>query len=301
MISHSIRAVDNVATERIGLSDFTYAASIREKELMVERQLQPVLPVEYVTTIFDRFPNPVDRIDWNRKTQKIDNTGLFYVYIFFDTYIYLLLIGLLVFLFGIGFTAEKGRKRTLTFLVTQPLSRLNIIVGKTGISLVITFFIAIGSILLMILLGTIGNRFGDWNFPILFYETVNSEGEVHFISMGRYLIECAALFLGATVFLLILSFLMSLFFNNTMSTLAATLVVAIGGYLMSGSSVLSTLSHLSPFTYLNIGKIVNGEVAALLVNQSIQTPLGLGVFTISSIILLGLGMKWFQTKRMKVF
>ena len=71
------------------------------------------------------------------------------MYTFFDSFIYLILLGLLVFLFGAGFTAEKGRKRTLSLLVTQPLSKNTIFIGKTGIPMAVAFIIALGSILLM--------------------------------------------------------------------------------------------------------------------------------------------------------
>ena len=310
---HSIQFTDNRPTERIGLSDFTYKASIKEKEILAELQLKPVFAVQYLSTIYDHFPNPVDRLKWERETMKTDNTGLFYIYTFFDSFIYFILLGILVFLFGVGFTSEKGRKRTLSLLVTQPLSKNTIFLGKTVVSMVSAFIIALVSILLMGLLGTVGNRFGDWTFPVLYYDTPNvvqsagytgitaTEGGFHFIYMGRYLVESFALFLAALLFLIALSLMVSLFFNNMISAVTMTLIVAIGGYFISVIPTISAIAHFSPFTYLNIGKIANGEIATVLTNSSIQSFLGIGVLLLSSLVLLGAGLVWFQRKRTKAF
>ena len=124
-----------------------------------------------------------------------------------------------------------------------------------------------------------------------------SEGGFHFINMGRYLVESCVLFLAALLFLIALSLLMSVFFNHMISAVTMTLVVAVGGYALSSSSVLSAVAHLSPFVYLNIGKIANGEIATLLTNSSIQTIPGLVVLVISSFAILAAGMMWFQKKR----
>lgn len=284
------------------LSNFTFKASIAEKELLTKQNLEPVLPPEYLYTIYDDsyFSNSIDRIEKKRNNLKVDNTGLFTVYLFFNSYIYLLLLFILIFLFGAGFTTEKGKKYTLSLPETQPLARYNIFLGKSGVSVVLAIGMALGSILLMVVLGTADNRFGDWSFPVLHYDTDNSaditsmEGNFHFMNMGQYLLETTLLFLATLLFLMAITLFFSLFVNSMISSMIVTVILAAGGYYVSSSPFVSPIAYLSPFTYLNLGKIANGELAALFHNSSLHTGTGLFILLISSIILFGAGLIWFQ-------
>nr|WP_144922609.1 ABC transporter permease subunit [Paenibacillus bovis] len=293
------------------ISSFTSKASIAEKELLTKRNLKAILPSEYLYTFYDDayFPNPLDRLEQQRNTQKLDNTALFYLYIFFNSYSYLFLLGILVFLFGAGFTSEKGKKSTLNLLETQPLSRYKIYLGKYGISIMLTLTITVGCILFMTVLGTIGDRFGDWAYPILHYDTpdmidltnytgiIAQEGGFHFIDMGKYLLETILLFMSVLLFLISCSIFVSLIFNNMISSLALTLFLTIGGYFASIHLQAGSFAHLSPFTYINVGKIANGEIATILNNSSIQIWTGVSVLLVSSVISLLFGIVWYQKKK----
>ena len=307
---------DNMPTERGGLSDFTYMASVQENEWMIEHNLATIHNSNpyrlYTWTIYDKFISPLEQLKWNQDTRKVDKTGLFYIYTFFTTYGYFILIGLLLLLFGAGMTAEKGVKRTLTFLQTQPLTKSAIFLGKTSISMLLAVGIALLSIVCMVLLGTVSDRFGDWKFPVLYYDlpsVVDSEsytgflaeeGGFHFIYMGNFLLETGALFLAGLVFLIALSLAVSLFFNNAMGALLTTLILAVGGYVASSLPVFASIAHWSPFTYLNVGKIANGEMAIVLGNESVSTMLGLAALLIGTVLLVGAGTLWFRSKWMKV-
>lgn len=289
-------------------SNFTYKASIAEKRLLKKQNLEPVLPPDYLYTIYDDqyFPNQIDRIAKKRSSLKMDNTSLFNVYLFFNSYLYLLVLFLLVFLFGSGFTAEKGKKRTLYLLQTQPLSRFKIFLGKYVLSVALSLGMAIGIVLLLVIMGLVGNRFGDWNFPVLHYDMAKiakfaeyavisaQEGNFHFIKMGQYLLETIVLFLGTILFLISFTFLITLFVNSVITALISMCIVTLSGYFVSSSSFISPISFLSPFTYLNVGKIANGELATLFHNSLIQTWTGLIVLLVSSIILFGAALLWFQ-------
>ncbi|WP_115749448.1 ABC transporter permease [Oceanobacillus chungangensis] len=237
-------------------------------------------------------------IEWNKETQKVDNTGLFYVYTFFQSLIYLFPSLLLIILFGTGFAAEKWKVRTLYFLKTQPVSNFDLLMGKYMTSIAFTVGTSLGLIFLMVIIGTIGNRFGDWSFPVLYYETIRSstsiEGDFHFINMGNYLVETSILFLASLVFLLTLSIFLSLFFTNTISSVIATFILAIGLHIASNLPQTSFMAHISPFTYLNVGKIANGEMATLLNNHLIQPWIGIISLLASTIIILAFSFLWIQ-------
>ena len=302
--------IDNIPTERVGISDCTNKASVTEKELLAERQLPPVLNLEYVSTIHDKFPNPMDKLEWNRRTLKTDSTGLFYSYIFYNSNLYLLFLGILVMLFGVGFTEERGKKRTLSLLATQPLPKNTMYLSKAMTFVAVGFLTALSTLLLIVSAGTLGNRFGDWNFPVLFYDAdrvvqsanysgiVAEEGGFHFINMGRYVVEASALFLGAVLFILALAFLVSLFVNNTMASLLMTTVILVGGTILSASPPFASVAHLSPLTYLNVAKIPNGEMAALANNVSITMSVGVWVLLAGVFVVIVLGLLRFR--RMKL-
>ncbi|MCM3712350.1 ABC transporter permease subunit [Sporosarcina luteola] len=307
---NTVGVVDNRPTERIGISDFTNKASVAEKELLAERDLQPVFNLEYISTIHDRFPNPMDKLEWNRSTLKIDSTGLFYLYTFYNSNIFLVLLAVFILFFGIGFTEEKGKQRTISLIATQPLPKSVQYLSKMVLFVLAGFLTAGFALLFMTLLGTIGKRFGDWNFPVLHYDPesvlraanytgiVAEEGGFHFINMGRYVVESSILFIGVTLFVLALSFLISLFFNNTIVSLLVTSVILVGGAAASASSPLASIAHLLPFTYLNVANIVNGEAATLANNAFITSNLGICVLLIGTIMIMGCGVISF--KRMKL-
>lgn len=307
----------NYPTEKSGggLSDITFQASTEKIEWMMEHELQPVhnsyfLP--YTWTIHDKFISPMDQLKWYQDLRKIDNTGLFYVYTLFTTPSYLILMGLLVFLLGIGMTAEKGVKRTLTFLTTQPVRISGIYLSKTWISMLLAISIAVGSLFMMVLTGIIGNRFGDWKFPVLHYDPVRlveaenytgflaDEGGFHFMYMGKFLLETGALFLMGLLFLIAISHFFSLFFKHSMSSLFATFIVAVSGYAVSAFTPLSSIAHWSPFTYLNVGKIANGELAIVLENEEVTTISGVVALLVGTVILIGIGLVYARSRWMKV-
>lgn len=293
---------DNRVTEIGGISNFTIKASIEEKEYLASKHVEPVFSPAYVYTIHDRFLSPIEQLRWKEETMKVDTTGLFYIYSFFQSYYFLFPIVLLVFVFGMGYSMEKGRKRTLTVLTTQPISKYQLFLGKFNASLIVTIAITGCLILFMIGIGTLGNRFGDWNYPVLHYDTnqtvkadnysgiTSTEGGFHFIPMGDYLIKTILLFVSVIIFLLSLSIFCSLFSRNYMMTISITLIVTIGGYYGSSIPQLTNIMHLSPFTYLNVARIANGETAAVVNNGLIQTWMGLTVLIISIIFMIMLSM-----------
>lgn len=274
----------------------TYQASIDEKEILVKNNLKPILPSQYIYTIYNQFPNQMRKLEWQRENTRIDSSGLYTLYMFFNYYVYLLPLILFLFLFGLSLAKEKGNKRTLAFLETEPLPKLNIFTGKIAVSLILSIGISLGLILLLILLGTVFDRFGDWSFPILHYDldrvisTGNEEHHYHFITLGSYIVKTSLLFLAVSVFLIILSLFVSLFLNQMISSFGISTMIVLGGYFLSTSSIVGNYSHLSPFTYLNIGKITNGEIAYLVSNARVEVWTGISVLLSTSIVLLVAGV-----------
>ena len=96
------------------------------------------------------------------------------------------------------------------------------------------------------------------------------------------------LFLIATLFLISLSIFLSLFLKSQMGVFATTILIGVVGYVGS-NMLLIDKAHLSPFTYLNIPKIINGEFSALLNNPSITFQNGTMMLFASILILFFIG------------
>jgi len=152
----------------------------------------------------------------------------------------------------------------------------------------------------VVLVATILNRFGDWHYPILHYDSKSvtelptyagmkaMEGGFHFVSLGDYVVESVVLVLAVLVFFIVLSIFISLFVRGPLGVFSTVLVIGGAGYFAS-VHLLPDIAHLSPFTYLNVAKITNGEVATLVNNSGIHVLTGDIVLLVSTVLLIVVG------------
>lgn len=288
---------------RVTLGRFTKLVSIDEKHWLIERNIQPVLSGEFINTIHE-FWGLNTRIGWRgeqvRQEQwifentKIDNSGLFYLYLSYKNYLYFIPLLLLVFFLGGGISREKGKKPTLNLLKTQPLSEEKIFVAKAINGFLVSTLIILLLVTIIITVGTILNRFGDWDYPILHYnsyqETISDEYiglaaggyGYHFITLGKYLLNTTLLLIALNIFIISLANLLSTFLKRTMAILSSTVLMLVGGYWLTIKNPYQ-ISHLSPFSYVNIPQIVNGEMATRLNNPSFNVKTGIMILMVLSI------------------
>src|SRR5690625_7864895 len=109
-------------------------------------------------------------------------------------------------------TLKQISKLTLTYNKTQSIKNSSIYLSKTWHSIIVRKLITLGSWVVMILLGTLFNRFGDLKYTILFYDPpslleqenyngfVANEGGVHYITVGKYLLECGSVDVVGVIF-----------------------------------------------------------------------------------------------------
>ncbi|WP_350343407.1 ABC transporter permease subunit [Proteinivorax tanatarense] len=260
-------------------------ASIEEKKWLMEKDIQPVLAGELIpTTMFSRANE-----EWVERNTKIDNSGLFSLYLYFERYIYFVPLAIFLFLLGGGLASERNKKNTLNLLKTQPIAENKLFLGKLFNAKIVAVASCIAIFLVVVLVGTVFERFGDWQYPILNYDSI-AEVEAsdydghkvdiedftvgfHFMNLGRFLIESIVLFSFVAMFFITLSIFISLFLKREMSVLATTALIGAAGFALSQG--LTEMAHLSPFTYLNIPKIINGEIATTLNNPSVNLQTGI--------------------------
>lgn len=294
------------------LGKFTIDVSIAEKKWLIERNIQPVFSGEFVQTIFNHWPEGQvnEQKKWEEVNRKVDNSGLFTLYLFFDKYHHFVPMVLFLFLLGGGVAVERGKKSTLDFLMTQPVSGSNIFFGKLINSVTVALLSSIWIIFVVFLIGTIFNRLGDWQYPILTYDSAslanssNYTGNLssgmgfHFIPLGEYLVKSSILFLLALVFLISLTIFCSIFLKSQLGIFTIVILFASAGYVLS-IQIQPELAHLSPFVYLNSTKIINGEVSTIIDNPSINFLTGSLVLLISILIICIIGYLVLNNKNIK--
>lgn len=285
---------------------FQYEVSIEEKKWLKEKEISPLFPGNFRLTIHDEYPdNPqgeINRQNWKEKNYKINASGLYSVFHFFEQYIFIVLLLLCLFLFGAGMSSEQGKKKTLYFLQTQPIARKSLFLGKTIFASLGTIVSILGIVSFIILLGTIFNRFGDWHYPILHYDTLGESASAnytgiitdfhnygfHFIPLGNYLIECLFLLVLITFFTIVLANFLSLFIQNQFAVMFISIIILLFGHFVS-VEYLSEFSYLSPFTYFDIIKVSNGEMATLLNQSLINSYMGYLILLLATLLLVLLG------------
>lgn len=272
------------------ISDITYEASIEEKKWLDRYEIAPLQDPEILYTIYEK------KLE-KSESMKIDSTGLFSLFLFYDLNIYLGLFIIILFLIATIFASEQGKNRTIDFLRTQPLRPSTLLTGKIMVSNMVAGIMFLAFSMIMVLVGTIGNRLGDWFYPVLYYDTpqqteaagyngfIMDQGAFHFIPMGEYLVYASLLGLCSLFFLLSITIGLAVFIYNEMLILALTLFISMLGHTLISSEKLMGISHLIPFSYLDIGRVINGERGVALENGLVQPLLGIVVLTTSSVII----------------
>ncbi|WP_078380735.1 hypothetical protein [Sutcliffiella halmapala] len=82
------------------------------------------------------------------------------------------------------------------------------------------------------------------------------------------------------IFILTITIFLSTFIKNSLSVFAVSILINISGYYLT-TKFGENYAHLSPFTYFNLSKVVNGELSVVVDNVNIN-------FLNGSIVLMGL-------------
>ncbi|WP_252504857.1 ABC transporter permease subunit [Sporosarcina sp. Marseille-Q4943] len=281
------------------LTIFGYETAIAQKEWMKKHHIQPVFAGTYIPNIHDQWKEEHRKEKkWNEQAnRKVDHSGLFSLFMYFRDYLYFIPLILFLILVGAGLSGERGKRPTLQLLETLPITKRSLFLGKVLFSSVVAIGSAIGIFLFAVLVGTVFNRFGDWMYPVLHYHSRKEfqsfdftgqrafEGGYHFMPLGEYLLKSLLLYVCIALFLLALTNVLGLFIRQPLVVYALTGLIGVSGYLLSWK--LDDFAQYSPFLYVNIPKIVNGEILTLLNNPAISVYMGCAMLLGATVFLLG--------------
>lgn len=282
------------------LSYVTLEASIAEKEWLMEHKIQPIIAGSTIPTIYENWGDAKEsKKDYIERNRKVENNGLFSLYLYFDNYLYFIPLFLFAVIVGAGLADERGKRPTIKMLQTQPINEQSVFYGKVLTGAVVGLTGLTGIFTFIVLFSSLFNRFGDWYYPILHYNSksvVESagytgmralEGGFHFIPLGNYVVSSMALIICIFLFVIALSHVFALFIPRTLVVFSSVALVCGIGYFVSEK--MGSFALFSPFMYFDIGRIVNGEVATVLNNPSITVLNGCMVLLGMSVFLMVIG------------
>ncbi|SET15172.1 ABC transporter permease [Anaerobranca gottschalkii] len=291
------------------LSRFTVLASIYEKYWLMERNIKPVFSGEFIPNRYISKNPRLTTLGWGGQqvtteqfifeNTKMDNSGLFYLKIFYTNYLYLIPLIFFLFFIGTGLAKEKDKKNTFNFLMTQPIREEQFFISKFingALTVLGTTFIVVS---LIVVTGTILERFGDWQYPIVHYNpfravlSPNYQGfnfghGMHFMTLGQYIINGTLLLGAVTIFFIGFANLISVFVKKTLTVFSITTILAVVAFWQAEQKPLDRKFY-SPTTYFNIPKIVNGEIGAVLNNPKINFVTGIMVLLLFTMFFLLVG------------
>lgn len=271
---------------------FTQETRLEQNKWLRDKKIVPVLPIDSFSwlTVYDvafsveNDPEEILKNFVEKHSKKYSSTGVYYLNHVFGLLFGVLGAGFFLFLFGDIVTKEGLRRNgPINLLQTQPIHRGKIVVSKFITVLILSALILIGTGIISLLLGTVFDRFGDWNYPVLIY----GEEYMHsFMNMSTFIIKSMMLFFMVLLFCFSLLFLFSILTKKALIALGLTLVALFMGIRLSEESVLSSFAPYVPFHYFAAPQVVTMELAATLKNFSFTFTNGLVVLGISSAVLL---------------
>ena len=282
-----------IGVEEQNVGNFTIRVTKEETEWLMEQELEPVAHDSHFfffhPTIYDQFTGKSLEA-WKKLTKRYGETGLTYLYQMMPNYYLTIIILIGLFIFGNTISAESiGKKRGLHFFFVQPIPKMRLFMAKyvSGLLYLIAFILLIVAAPLVSSLFTKG--IGSLQYPVLIYEgaipnpfgdeftRLSAENDLfHFIPMGEYFLQAIGLALVLAFFLYSLYLLISFFIKSPTINL-----LIVSGLTFGGMMALSP-SKFNPFTYVDIHRVLNGEIAALSIDPSIHFQNGV-------ILLVGLG------------
>lgn len=287
------------------VSIFTLRVTAEEKRLLAEAGIEPFIQNDFYNafhpTIYDNFTGEVLEM-WEEQTKRYGVPGFYFLYQMSQSLIvpFFIVIGCFIFANSISSEATK-KQRGFNFYTVLPLKRRALFWAKYGSGLLFTvvFVFFIMSLPLVLSLFTSGT--GSLKYPVLIYDGPTEEfsnleqsflnewrDEFHFIPLGEYFQKLIPLAIALVVFLFSLYFLLTLFIKH--ATINTAFVIMLS-YL--GMTVLP-VAPFNPFTYIDMHKIINRELAVGQFNGAIHSGNGLITLTVISLFLVGISFWRFK-------
>ncbi|QTD42774.1 ABC transporter permease [Sporosarcina sp. Te-1] len=233
--------------------------------------------------------------------EKYGNSALFTAFSYMNWNLAWIVLGVFVFVLWTSMAEEQRPNRSIHFLATKPLRLRSVYVSKWAYNLAAAclFFVFSGMIAFFVssLLGGIGEA----DYPILTYavsENDMGEGQFYspvdkayfsFDSLLGMLLKSVVLIVAQIFFLNSLFSLIGRWLKNQYVVIIATLIITVGGYLVTSYPSASVMS-LNPFLYFDTWHVVDGWKSILTESSLVSTGMGCIVLFTSGLLLFIIGL-----------
>ncbi|WP_121640566.1 ABC transporter permease [Virgibacillus sp. Bac330] len=264
---------------------FTTETRYQKNKWLRDRGIPPVLPIgtSSWTTMYDvDFGDKRAEAFVKNQSTKYSSTGINFLSHVFKLLFHYVAPIFFVLLFGNVLTKEGiGKNGPIQLLQTQPIRLYQLLTSKLAATVTITILILLCVSIFSVLMGTIFDRFGNLDYPVLIYET---ERSYHFITMGVFLLKVFIISMMVLLFCYSLLFFFSVITRNTLSAVGLTILVIFITHQWNEGFAESLTFSFTPFSYFSVTKVVTNELAVTLNNEYFTYPTGLIILGSYSII-----------------
>lgn len=243
---------------------FTTETRLVQHKWMREKDVTPIFHIDMFAwyTAYDiEFGDIGSGLEESIKKRGdiISSSGTYYINHVFTMIFTMIGASFFLFLFADIVTKEGlGEHGSINFLRIQPIHWSKILLSKFITLLISTILILAGVAGISLLLGTVFDRFGDWNYPMLIY---GEEFSYQFINLSTFLLRSVSLFLMVLLFYYSLLFLFSILSKRTSIAIGLTLVSLFIGMKVSEETIPDESAHLNPFNYFSTPDVITQEIA----------------------------------------
>ncbi|MDO5016572.1 MAG: hypothetical protein Q4E09_06155 [Eubacteriales bacterium] len=280
-------------------SNFGYQVSRERTQLLIDRDIPPLLRSEAIPTIYDEMKDPLLQRIIDLDSQIADHSVLGLIHRLF--HYYRLDIILLVFFLatcGSSYAIEREKSASLCWLYTLPQHRYRIAWQKYLASFVRAVQYLLAFCLPVLAVGLVSGGFGRVDFPVMRYLELaedaqfggNFAGTYEFINLASIIGQIFLLLLCAMAFILAFSLFVSTFFSGVMTSLGVTILILIIAYLSNLALGQHPIAANLPFIALNIEPLVSGESLVKYANLDLTVSHGVLSLLDWTIIFLALTM-----------
>ena len=162
-----------------------------------------------------------------------------------DIFVNFGVIVVLLILVGDILTKEFER-RSIKFLYTQPFKKSAIIRSKFWIAVAIYSAVTLCSLATAGGVSLLFGEQGTFSYPVL----IEENGIFSFMTIADYIVASLTSATAIVLFFIALSFVVSLLFKHTITSLLTILVLLLGGYAIFDQLSFSNIEWLNPFQYV---------------------------------------------------
>lgn len=296
MVDLKEEELETILTSYRWPTPFTVFAYRDQMEWMEERDIHPIFRTDQMSwkTLYDiDYDFPFIQEVVMERSEKYSSSGVSFMYHVFQYGFTIGGIFLLLVLFADILTKEGfSRNGPIQLARTQPIRRSAFWAAKSATVVLGTVALTTLVAVLALMLGTLFERFGDWNYPVLIY---GAERTYEIWSMTHFLAISFVLFLVMALFAFALLYLFSLLTDRALLSLGIVIIVFVVGQIITQQSLFLSWSHWLPFHYVDAYAIVSGRYAVIQDNTNLTFLQGIGttiVWTVCIILLTVAAGKW---------